>query len=174
MTGPTRRERPEVPKDYGLPDDDAGLLEWSWAEERLAGAMNYWIATVRRDGRPHATPVWGVWHEGALFFDGSGETRRMKNIAANPEVSVHLESGDEVVILEGRAESAPVPPDRAFAAQLAGLYTAKYAAHEYAPEPDQWDEGGLYVVRPRKVIGWMLKPGIVFGTTYTRWRFDES
>lgn len=174
MTGPSRRERPEVPKDYGLPDDDAGLLEWSWAEERLAGAMNYWIATVRRDGRPHATPVWGVWHEGALFFDGSGETRRMKNIAANPEVSVHLETGDEVVILEGRAESAPVPPDRAFAAQLAGLYTAKYAAHEYAPEPDQWDEGGLYVVRPRKVIGWMLKPGIVFGTTYTRWRFDES
>ncbi len=171
MTRPNTRERPDVPKDYGLPDDDDGMLEWSWAEERLARAMNYWIATVRPDGRPHATPVWGVWHEGTLYFDGSGETRRMKNISANPEVSVHLESGDEVVILEGRAESAPVPPDRAFATQLAGLYKAKYAAHEYAPEPSQWDEGGLYVIRPRRALGWMLKPGMEFGRTYTRWRW---
>ena len=76
-----------------------------------------------------------------------------------------------VVILEGRAESAPVPPDRAFATQLAGLYKAKYAAHEYAPEPSQWDEGGLYVIRPRRALGWMLKPGMEFGRTYTRWRW---
>jgi hypothetical protein len=164
-------ERPDVPKDYGLPDDDDGMLEWSWAEERLTVAMNYWISTVRPNGRPQASPVWGVWHEGVLYFDGSGETRRMKNIAANPEVSVHLESGDEVVILEGRSESAAVPPARDFAEKLAALYKAKYVDHAYAPEPDQWDEGGLYFVRPRKVLGWMLKPGMEFGRTYTRWRW---
>ncbi len=164
-------ERPEVPEGYGLPEDDEGILEWAWAEERLVGAMNYWISTVRPSGRPHATPVWGVWHEGALYFDGSDQARRMKNIAANPEVAVHLESGDEVVIVEGTAASETKPPKRELAEKLAALYTAKYAAHEYAPSPDQWDEGGLYVLRPRKALGWMLKPGMEFGKTYTRWRF---
>lgn len=167
-----KRDRPEVPDGYGIPDDDdEGLLEWSWAEERLVASMNYWISTVRPSGRPHATPVWGIWHEGALYFDGSDQTRRMKNIAANPEISINLESGDEVVILEGTAASAEVPPQRALTEKLAALYSAKYAAHAYSPSPDQWDAGGLYVMRPRKALGWMLKPGIEFGSTYTRWRF---
>ena len=70
----------------------------------------------------------------------------MKNIAANPEVAVHLESGDEVVILEGRATAMAAPPPRELTERLSGAYTAKYAAHDYAPKPDQWDGGGLYVV----------------------------
>ncbi|MGE0598164.1 MAG: pyridoxamine 5'-phosphate oxidase family protein [Dehalococcoidia bacterium] len=164
-------ERPEVPEGYGLPENDEGMLEWVWAEERLVSAANYWISTVRPDGRPHVTPVWGVWHEGAFYFDGSDQTRRMKNIAVNPEIAVHLESGDEVVIVEGSAASEAVPPERGLAARLAALYTAKYAAYDYSPEPDQWDAGGLYVLRPRKALGWTLRPGDEFGKTYTRWRF---
>ncbi|MGE3076886.1 MAG: pyridoxamine 5'-phosphate oxidase family protein [Dehalococcoidia bacterium] len=175
---PTKRttvitERPQVPEGYGLPDGDEGMLQWEWAEDRLTAAQNYWISTVRPDGRPHVTPVWGVWYEGALYFDGSDQTRRMKNIAANPEIAVHLESGDEVVIIEGSAASEDTPPARSLATKLAELYTAKYSAHSYAPSPDQWDGGGLYVLRPRKALGWTLRPGDEFGKTYTRWRFSE-
>jgi hypothetical protein len=168
-----RTERPQVPEGYGLPTDDTGLLPWAWAEENLTRAMNFWFATTRPDGRPHATPVWGVWHEGSLYFDGSPETRRMKNIAANPNVSVHLESGDEVVILEGTAAPVPAPPDPKLAAELASIYSTKYAAHEYKPTPDQWDNGGLYEMRPRIGLGWTLRPGEEFGASYTRWRFDR-
>lgn len=166
-------ERPQVPEGYGMPLDGEGLLPWTWAEEKLRTAKNFWFGTTRPNGRPHASPVWAVWHDGALYFDGSDQARRMKNIAANPEVAVHLESGDEVVILEGRAEVVPAPPPRELAEQVAVLYAEKYRDHEYAPAVDQWDGGGLYVMHPRIGLGWVLQPGNEFGRTYTRWRFDR-
>jgi len=54
--------RPYMP-GYGLLDaaQGAGLLPWSWAVERLQRSHDYWVATVRPDGRPHVMPVWGVW-----------------------------------------------------------------------------------------------------------------
>ncbi len=174
MTSATqpRVERPQVPEGYGAPDTDEGLLPWEWAEQKLTEAPNYWFATVRPNGRPHASPIWGIWMDGALYFDGSPETRRMKNIAANPNVAVHLESGDEVVIIEGAAGAVAAPPDKALAERLSAAYTAKYKKHSYAPEPNQWDEGGLYRMEPRIGLGWTVREGEEFGKTYTRWRFD--
>jgi hypothetical protein len=95
--------RPIMPDGYGVPENDDTVLPWSYVEEHMTSAKNYWIATASPAGKPSATPVWGAWVAGKLYFDGSPETRRGKNIAANPKVVVHLESGDEVVILEGEA-----------------------------------------------------------------------
>ena len=66
-------------------------------------SRSYWICTARPDGRPHSIPVWGMWVDGALYFGTARDARKAKNIAHNPAVSVHLESGDDVVILEGKA-----------------------------------------------------------------------
>jgi hypothetical protein len=79
------------------------FLPWSHAEDRLINSRSYWICTARPDGRPHAIPVWGMWVDGALYFGTARDARKAKNIANNPAVSVHLESGDDVVILEGEA-----------------------------------------------------------------------
>ncbi|HEU4760074.1 MAG TPA: pyridoxamine 5'-phosphate oxidase family protein, partial [Dehalococcoidia bacterium] len=59
--------RPHMP-GYGISEDDEGLLPWAWAEERLAKSHNYWVATARPDGRPHAMPVWAVWLDDRLYF----------------------------------------------------------------------------------------------------------
>ena len=67
----------------------------------MRAAKNYWVASTRPDGRPHVAPTWAVWHEDRLYFDGSPETRRMQNIAANPNIAVHLEDGMQAVIVEG-------------------------------------------------------------------------
>ena len=57
---------------YGAPAPPGELLLWSWAEQRLVDARNYWIATTRPDGRPHCRPVWGVWlPDGFWFSTGS-------------------------------------------------------------------------------------------------------
>lgn len=174
MSAPEPRiERPQVPDGYGIPQTDDGMLPWVWAEERLHSAPNFWFSTVRPDGRPHSSPVWAVWHEGRVYFDGSPETRRMKNIAANPNVSVHLESGNEVVILEGLAEAVSPPPPRDLAERLATRYAEKYHAYGYAPSADQWDEGGLYVMTPRIGLAWALQSADEFGKTYTRYRWDR-
>src|SRR4051794_40830493 len=94
-------ERPGMPEGYGISRESDGLLPWSWAEERLEASHNYWIVTASPDGRPHAMPVWGVWTGGALYFATSRASRKGRNLAANPRLVVHLESGDEAVILEG-------------------------------------------------------------------------
>jgi hypothetical protein len=160
-----RAERPLLPEGYGVPRGPEGLLPWSWAATRLEAARNYWFSTARPDGRPHAVPAWAVWLDGQLFFEGSPATRRARNLAVNPALVVHLESGDEVVILEGAAYPAS-PPPRPLAERLAAAFAAKYAAsHGYRPQPDQWDAGGLWALRPRVAYGWSAFP-----QTVTRWR----
>jgi len=72
--GPTAR-RPDSPgRAYGIPKDKTGLLSWSHVSERMAQAHAYWICTVSPEGRPHATPVDGVWLADRLYFGGSPET----------------------------------------------------------------------------------------------------
>jgi nitroimidazol reductase NimA-like FMN-containing flavoprotein (pyridoxamine 5'-phosphate oxidase superfamily) len=160
--------RPRLPRDYGVPESNEGTLPWQHAVDRLTAAKNYWVGTTRPDGRPHASPIWGVWLDGAFYFDGSPETRRGRNLAENPSIVVHLESGDEVVILEGEAHAAG-RPERALAERVAAAYRAKYERHGYAPQPEQWDEGGLYVMRPRTAFAWTTFP-----TDMTRWRFPGA
>jgi len=156
-----------MPAGYGVPVTDDGLLDWSWAAARLEPALNYWFATTRPDGRPHAMPAWGVWLDDALYFEGSPATRRAQNLAENPALAVHLESGDEVVILEGRAQDAHAP-ERALADRLAAAFGAKYGdtKWQYRPTPEQWDRGGLWRLRPQVAFGWGDYPRDV-----TRWLF---
>ncbi len=59
--------------------------------------------THRPDGRPHAAPAWGVWLAGRVCFSTSPGSVKARNLAAHPRVVVHLESADNVVIIEGTA-----------------------------------------------------------------------
>jgi hypothetical protein len=157
-----------VPDGYMQADKEHRLLDWSHIDRRMTEAKNYWVATVRPNGHPHVSPVWGFWEAGTLYFDGSPETRRMKNIAANPHVAIHLEDGTQVVIVEGvvREYGRPTPE---FGAHLAAGYKAKYPDFGYEPAPDTWDEGGLYVLEPTLVLAWTE-----FGVDMTRWSINRS
>jgi nitroimidazol reductase NimA-like FMN-containing flavoprotein (pyridoxamine 5'-phosphate oxidase superfamily) len=158
-------DRPYV-KDYGIPETEEGLLPWSHVTGRMEKSLNYWIATVDSQNRPHATPVWGVWLDGTLFFDGSPQTRRGRNLAENPAVAVHLESGSDVIILHGQVHQIH-GPERDLAERLAAAYAAKYKDMGYAPSPDTWKEGGLYRVELRQAYAWSKFPADA-----TRWKFD--
>ena len=155
-----------MPGLYGVPDNEDGMLQWSHVEERMEASRNYWIGTAGSDGRPHSTPVWGVWFDGALYFEGGPTTRRGRHIAANPSVSVHLESGDEVVILEGEAYEIR-GEERSLTTRLAEGFSAMYAASGYEPPPYSWDSGGLYRMTPRVAFAWTNFPHDT-----TRWHFD--
>jgi nitroimidazol reductase NimA-like FMN-containing flavoprotein (pyridoxamine 5'-phosphate oxidase superfamily) len=143
--------RPHFPPGYL--ENPKTLLPWSHVEQRLSEALHYWLCTVRPNGRPHAVPKWAVYLQGKLYFDGSPETRHARNIAENPHVVIHLESGEDVVIVEGVAKES-AKPTAELAAQIARAYAEKYADRGYAPEPDQWNEGGLFEIAPRVVIAW--------------------
>jgi pyridoxine/pyridoxamine 5'-phosphate oxidase len=134
------------------------MLPWEWALVRLRESRNYWISTINSDGSPHAMPVWGVMLDETVSFGTNPASRKGRNLARDPRVVAHTESGDECVILEGTVESVPID-DR-----LADAFEAKY---EWRPK----DEGdsAWYRVRPRVAYAWLEKE---YPHTATRFVFD--
>lgn len=144
------RERPHAPKSYGLSSKGEGMLSWQWAEERLAAARNYWVASASPEGTPHAMPVWALWRDGALWFATDRESRKGRNLSANPQVVAHLESGDEVVILQGVAQEAIEP---VLLEAFAATYERKYS---FRPEvtPEALKASVVYALRPAAAFAW--------------------
>ena len=150
-----RRSRPSFEPNYGISADEDGMLLWSWADERLAASRNYWIVTTSADGAPNAAPVWGVWAEGAAYFGTNPRSRKGRNLTRDPRVVVHLESGDEVVILHGEAEIVEV------ADSILDAYEAKYG---HRPPGRR-----LFRLRPARALAWLETD---YPKTATRFDFD--
>src|SRR6266568_5320871 len=66
-------------------------------------------------------PLWGVWLDDTFFF--STGSLAAQNLATRPAITVHLESGSEVVIIEGVA--GPVS-DTVLVERVVSLYNQKY------------------------------------------------
>jgi nitroimidazol reductase NimA-like FMN-containing flavoprotein (pyridoxamine 5'-phosphate oxidase superfamily) len=86
---------------------DATPTVWEAARDVIQAAELFWLTTVRRDGRPHLTPVVAVWVDGALHFSTGADEQKGVNLLSNPHVilttgSNGWESGLDVV-LEGDA-----------------------------------------------------------------------
>ncbi|MFX0539671.1 pyridoxamine 5'-phosphate oxidase family protein [Ornithinimicrobium sp. Y1847] len=165
-------ERPTLPEGYGLPETTDGLLDWSQVEPRLIASREYWLASVRPDGRPHSVPRWGVWVGGRFWYDGAPTTRHARNVELNPAVTLTLESGTEVVIVEGDSRATRADPGELGLALSAAF--AKYddgSPSSYAPSPDAWageDGGGLRVITPHRALAWFDFP-----TDCTRFTFGS-
>ena len=159
---PTHTSRPRLPKSYGIEpvSETSELLPWSFVESRMADARNYWLATVSQVNIPHAAPVWGVWHAGALFFGTDPASRKARNLAVNPQSVFHLESGDEVVIMEGLAVQVT---DRHFLDQINNLYTQKYDI-----DVDLLNTL-TFRLQPRRAFAWLES---AYPQTATRWEFN--
>lgn len=163
---PAAVDRARFPSEYGERGGDADRPQ-SWTadvEPKLRDAPNYWVSTVRSDGRPHARPVDGVWLDGALCFGGSPETRWVRNLLANPAISVHLPGDDDVVVLEGTVEQVDAP--EALLVQVAEASKAKYPQY-YADGQDA-----------RPLPFWRLRPAVAYAWSLTgfpdratRWEF---
>ena len=160
-------DRPIFPEGYGVPETTEGLLSWDAVEGRLRASEHYWLASVRPDGRPHSVPRWGVWLNGRFYYDGAPTTRHTRNVEANPAVTLTLESGTEVVIVEGESRATRADPGD-LGGRLATAFE-KYAASGYTPGPGSWageDGGGLRVITPHRVLAWTSFP-----TDCTRFTF---
>ena len=151
---------------YG--DPSATAPPWSDIERLLADAQLYWIITVRADGRPHAVPLVGVWHDGAFAFCTGADEQKQRNLDANPHVAVTTgsmgangwDSGKDIVVegIAGRVTDAEALQ------ALAEAWFAKYGddwkfevrGQEFVELSDSGagTQGGAWVYRvaPDKVI----------------------
>lgn len=118
------------------------LLDWSWVENQLLDAGTYWVNSSSV-GFPHPRPVWGIWFRNSLFLS-IGSPILGRGIEINPDITVHLESGTDVVIVEGIAHvsSAPEP-------EILEMYNLKY---EWKYTIDEY--GPLTRVDPTTIIAW--------------------
>jgi len=130
---------------YGLPRGTRGLLPWKWAEQRLARSHNYWITTTRPDGRPHTMLVWGVWVDGCFYFSTGAQSRKARNLAANPHCVICTEKAAEAVIVEGTASTTA---DAGLLANVSPVYAKKYKPWKLDPSM-----GPIFQVRPDVVFG---------------------
>jgi PPOX class probable F420-dependent enzyme len=136
---------------YGIvgPEEGSGLLPWSWAEERLSGSRNYWVVSRWPDGRPHAMPVWGLWHRASFWFSSSRGSRKARNLAADPRCVVTTEDPSEPVVVEGTAE---LVRDAEELATLLALENAKYQT-DYGIEMLDPEVNSAFRVRPSWAFG---------------------
>lgn len=130
--------------EYGVPDHHEGLLEWSWVVDRLASDRNYWVATVTADGAPMARPVWGVFVNDTICFGGGPKTKWSRNLERDERVSLHLESGTEVVIAEGSVDRLTDADDPRLRA-IDDAYEVKYEMRHGPP---------IWLLRPAVVLAW--------------------
>ena len=161
MTTRPNPDRPRMTPSYGVGDPQYGFepIEWSWVVERMTEALSYWIVTTRAGGRPHVMPVWGVWVNGGFHFVTDTESLKARNIHRDPRAAVHLESGDEVVILEGSFEEVLPTPE------MISEYERKYDMS--LGEVSQ----GIYRLSIDKALAWTESD---FPKTATRWRFERA
>ncbi|MFC3996694.1 pyridoxamine 5'-phosphate oxidase family protein [Nocardiopsis sediminis] len=142
---------------YSRPD--ARPSRWGEVSEVLDTAETYWLSTVRSDGRPHVTPLIGIWDGTSLYFSTGDREQKAHNLATNPNVSLTtgnnaLQGGLDVVA-EGTAVRIGDPGRLA---SLAAAWVGKYGEvwRFEVRDGDFWHEGGglagVYEVTPTRVF----------------------
>lgn len=163
---------------------DAPLL-WSRAHEQLSAgpdadwtpdkATAFFLNTVRPDGHPHSAPFGAMWHDGDIYIVSGPQTRKSRNLEANPACTIAVSLNGIDVVLEGGATRVT---DAEALETLAGRYreggwpaevegdafTAPYSAPSAGPPP--WH---LYQFRFHTVFGVATREP----NGATRWRFED-
>ena len=113
--------------DRRFSDTHAEPSPWAEVTDVLDLAELYWLSTVRADGRPHVTPLIGVWHDSAMHFTTGPREQKYRNLVHSPKVA--LTTGNNTwaagldVVVEGVAVRVT---DNARLQRIADAIEAKY------------------------------------------------
>jgi len=151
--------------DRRFSDPDAEPTPWPEAVGVLERAELYWLTTVRRDGRPHVTPLIGVVDGERVHFCTGLDEQKARNLERNDRVAITTgdnswASGLDVVV-EGQA--VRVTGDETLQ-RLADALEAKYGSVWHFDVADGMfrhsDGGGAAVFRiePAKALAFAKDP----------------
>jgi PPOX class probable F420-dependent enzyme len=121
---------------------------------RLQSESIAWITTVTGDGQPQSSPVWFLWADDRFLVYAQPRSLKVRNIRANPLVSLHLNSdasGGQVVTFEGTAQVSdshrPAHEDSAYLEK----YRAGIAGIGMTPEKLGAEFSAAILVTPTRV-----------------------
>ncbi len=127
------------------------------AARRLREEIIGWLTTVTPKGAPRPVPVWFLWDgDRSILLYSRPEKRKLENIAANPNVSLNLDSDRvdaDIVICWGEIRVSDDPP-----ADQVAKYVAKYAeriaALGWTPESFAADFSVPLRIDVSRIHGW--------------------
>jgi nitroimidazol reductase NimA-like FMN-containing flavoprotein (pyridoxamine 5'-phosphate oxidase superfamily) len=151
----------KLDRRFGETDQAA---DWSTVVEVLAEAELYWLTTVRGDGRPHVTPLVGVWVDNSFVFCTGDDEQKARNLVSNVNVAVTTgvnswKDGIDVVV-EGtvfRLTGAQTLK------RVADVYREKYSGEwDFTNDDEVFNPDGnrahVFRVAPTKVIAFAKSP----------------
>jgi len=153
--------------DRRFSDPSAEPTPWATTEDALKRAELYWITTVRADGRPHVTPLIGLYHDDAFHFCTGQREQKYKNLQAHPDVAVTTGTNTWAkgldVVIEGAVTQLRDTPTLQ---QLADAFVAKYGEvwrftvgdGGFGGQTDGDGPAAVYRVDATKVIAFAKEP----------------
>jgi nitroimidazol reductase NimA-like FMN-containing flavoprotein (pyridoxamine 5'-phosphate oxidase superfamily) len=151
-----------VDRRFGEPD--AGPTPWTDTERALQRAELYWLTTVRADGRPHVTPLIGLWRGSAAYFCTGLREQKARNLEHSRNVVLttgcnRWASGLDVVV-EGIAVRIS---GREALGRIADGYEAKYgSAWHFEVDENVFGTGeraaAVFRIEPTKVMAFAKGP----------------
>jgi nitroimidazol reductase NimA-like FMN-containing flavoprotein (pyridoxamine 5'-phosphate oxidase superfamily) len=119
--------RPTAEPHAEFSSPKARATPWARARRVVEKAEVFWLSTIRRDGRPHVTPLVAVWLDGFLYFSTGPDELKAKNLARDARCILTtgcnaFRTGLDVVV-EGKAA---VVTDGRRLRRLAKLWERKY------------------------------------------------
>jgi general stress protein 26 len=153
----------------------AAVTPWEATEGALRRIQKFQLCTVRRDGRPHVTPLLAIWQFGAMWFTTGDNEQKARNLSANGHCA--LSTGTDTLtgmdyVIEGTASLVADPATRD---AVATAFEQAYGWH-LTREDGTWYRLGdavrtgdvqLYRVRPEK--GFAFAGGTEWSQTRYRW-----
>jgi hypothetical protein len=148
---------------------------WEATEWALRRIRKFQLCTVRRDGRPHVTPVVAIWAFGAMWFTTGADEQKAKNLEANQHCALTAGTGTLTgtdYTIEG---TASVIVDRQTREAAATAFEDTYG-WEFTGDEGTWNDLGqairigdalLYRVQPDKVFAFVI--GHESSQTSYRW-----
>jgi general stress protein 26 len=155
----------------GFSEPGAAAPQWSEVARVLSVSEMFWLSTVRRDGRPHVTPLPAIWADGMVYVCVGSHEQKARNLESNPSCVVaaganQFRSGLDVVV-EGTAVRVT---DHGQLRQLAAMWKSKldwdFAVTDRGFRDPAGRRGLVFGITPAKVLAFGKNP-----YTQTRYLF---
>lgn len=155
---------PVTTMDARYSDPDGVVTEWDATRRVLESAAVFWLSTVRADGRPHVTPLVGVWSEDVLHFCTGETEQKAINLRSNSHVILTTgcngwKDGLDVVV-EGDAVRVT---DQETLERLATVWATKWDGRwQYLARDGYFYNHDEHEVLPESILVFSVKPSKVF------------
>lgn len=127
------------------------------AAQRLRDELIAWLTTVSAAGQPQSSPVWFLWDGDTFLVYSRPRTAKMRNIARNPHVGLHLDGngrGGDVVVVEGLAAIDPSVPRADGIPEYVEKYRERIAANRWTPASFAADYSEAVRITPQRSRVW--------------------